>query len=198
MKRPLLLLFICLFFPLLLHAQDLLTLPEINAERLRLNRDGMLVLGAWGIGNMGVSGWRMTQTKGTEKYFHQMNVFWNVVNLGLAAGGYFSAIGADPNSFSATQTVNEYHKLEKILLFNAGLDVGYVMTGFFLRERARNASDKWRPRLRGYGNSLLLQGGFLFAFDLAFYFLLHQQATDLLGPWQLSMSGTAMRVCYRF
>lgn len=184
--------------PLLLQAQDMLPMPEINAQRLRLNQHGMLVLGTWSAGNIGLSGWRMSQTTGTEKYFHQMNVFWNIVNLGIATGGYLSALHADAGSFSPMQTVGEYHTMEKILLLNAGLDVAYVMTGFFLRERSRNATEKWQNRLRGYGNSLLLQGGFLFVFDLAFYLILNQQANSLLSPWDLAVSGNSVGLYYRF
>ncbi len=197
MRYPTFLLLL-LLFPICLHAQDSLSLVEINASRLSLNQSGMGVLGAWSVGNIGFSGWRMTQTQGTEKYFHQKNVFWNIVNLGLATSGYIGAASAAPSGFSAMETVKEYHKLEKILLFNAGLDVGYVMTGFFLRERSKTASDKWRHRLRGYGNSLILQGGFLFVFDVGLFILVNQQSLDLLGPLEFSVSGTAMSLRYRF
>ncbi|MFW5728036.1 MAG: DUF6992 family protein [Spirochaetota bacterium] len=43
------------------------------------------------------------------------------------------------------------------------LPVGYVMAGFFLREYAETQEE---PRFAGWGNSLILQGSFLFAFDV--------------------------------
>jgi hypothetical protein len=61
-------------------------------------------------------------------------------------------------------------------LLNAGLDVAYIATGFYLKERSKNSSSS--ERLRGYGNSLLLQGGFLLMFDVALYFI-HQNNADL-------------------
>ncbi len=66
--------------------------------------------------------------------------------------------------------------IQSFLLLNAGLDVAYIATGFYLKERSKNSSSS--ERLRGYGNSLLLQGGFLLAFDVALYFI-HQSNADL-------------------
>jgi hypothetical protein len=63
--------------------------------------------------------------------------------------------------------------LDKVLLFNAGLDLAYIAGGFWLVERSKNA-DKRPERLKGYGQSVILQGAFLFAFDIAFY-ALHQK-----------------------
>jgi hypothetical protein len=57
---------------------------------------------------------------------------------------------------------------ERLLLINSFLDIGYIGTGFLLR----HLSDKSATRsdlLKGYGNSLLLQGGFLMIFDMVLY-----------------------------
>ena len=51
-------------------------------------------------------------------------------------------------------------------LFNAGLDVGYMATGAYLWERGIRKDSRG---LKGYGQSLILQGGFLFTFDLIMY-----------------------------
>jgi hypothetical protein len=61
---------------------------------------------------------------------------------------------------------------------NAGLDVAYVMTGFFLIEKGKNSANN-ADRLKGFGYSLILQGGFLFAFDLIMYFT-HSHNADLM------------------
>lgn len=156
-----------LLMPYGLDAQDLqVSLDGFNAERLHTNRVGMSVLGGWAIANIGFSGVQYFRTEGQAKGFHQMNVMWNVVNLGLAVGSY---LGSGPDAgtgLNLAETVREQQKIEKILLFNAGLDVGYVMAGFFLRERSRNPVVKQPERMRGWGNSLLVQGGFLFGFDV--------------------------------
>ena len=52
--------------------------------------------------------------------------------------------------------------LRRVLLFNAALDVLYMLGGFIFA-RTRGASDE---KLRGQGWGIVLQGLFLFKFDL--------------------------------
>lgn len=143
-------------------------LDEINTKRLQINRTGMTILGSWAVANIGFSGIQYFRTEGSTRSFHQMNVFWNVVNLGLAAGGILGSQAENGIGLSLSESLSEQQSIEKILLFNGGLDVGYIMTGFFLRERSKNVS-KRQDLLKGYGNSLLLQGGFLLLFDIGLF-----------------------------
>ncbi len=46
-----------------------------------------LTLGGYALANLAVSGIAMGQTSGETKYIHQMNVYWNAVNLGIAGLG---------------------------------------------------------------------------------------------------------------
>lgn len=140
----------------------------------------MLVLGSWAVGNMALGLGLYHQHQGEERYFHLMNAGWNVVNLGLATAGYLSAIRVDPSSFDLFQTIHEQHQLQKIFLFNAGLDVGYILGGLYLRERSFRV-EKNAERLRGFGKSIILQGGFLFAFDLVAY-LVQASGNKAIGP----------------
>ncbi len=152
-------------------AQNPSAIQSFEISRQVTNKTGMIVLGSWAVGNILLGAYGNYKASGDTKYFHQFNAMWNVVNLGIAAFGYFNAAGSDPNSMTATQILNEYGSLQNFLLLNAGLDVAYMVTGLYLKERAKNSSNA--ERLRGYGNSLLLQGGFLLAFDVALY-LIHQ------------------------
>ena len=139
---------------------------EINQKRIEINITGMKVLGGWALANMAIGSIAYFNYSGKKKYFNQMNVMWNVVNLGLATAGYFGA-KADLNlQLSLAQSINDQHKIEAILLLNTGLDVGYMAAGLYLNERGlRKSSD----RLQGYGQSLILQGAFLLVFDGAMY-----------------------------
>jgi hypothetical protein len=74
------------------------------------------------------------------------------------------------------EIIKDFNSLQNFLLLNAGLDAAYIMTGFYLKERAKNSSSA--ERLKGYGNSLLLQGGFLLLFDVSLYFI-HQSNADI-------------------
>ena len=168
--RPRLLLCLGLLFCLLpLTAQDL-SLPDFNAANLGHQRGAMYVLGGWAALNITGGLILRGRTTGEARRFHEMNALWNTVNLAIAGAGYYSAVTADPSGWDLATSLGKQHGFEKVLLFNAGLDVGYVMGGLYLRERA-NRPDADRDQLRGYGNAVILQGGFLFAFDLVNYFL---------------------------
>ena len=141
-------------------------LQEINEKRIEINITGMKVLGGWALANMAIGSFAYFNLPGKKKYFNQMNVMWNVVNLGLATAGYFGAKADLNQQLSLAQSINDQHKIEQILLLNAGLDVGYMAAGLYLNERGlRKSSD----RLQGYGQSLILQGAFLLVFDGAMY-----------------------------
>lgn len=157
-----------LFFGLqtgLLFAQSSVALSDFNRERLARTRNSMWVLGSWGAANLAVGAFGMRGAQGENRAFHQMNLAWGAVNLGLAATGWWTATHSDPGAFDLYETVRQHHRLQKIFLFNAGLDVAYMAGGLWLNERAKTATR--RPeRLRGFGRSILLQGAFLFVFDV--------------------------------
>lgn len=151
-------------------------LLQINEDRISMNSQGMLILGGWAVSNLIVGGIGMTKTTGNTKYFHQMNAAWNTVNLGIAGFGYLG-LQKQSASIGLGETIREFQSFENILLFNAGLDVGYMALGGYLWERGlRKDSD----RLVGYGQSIILQGGFLFAFDLILYFLNQSESSALI------------------
>ena len=178
-------------------AQEPIDFQNFNDQRLKITRQGMLVLGAWGLGNLLVGASLGATGSGVDKNFHFMNAGWGGVNLLLAGLGYRNAMRKDQVWDLAT-TLSEQASMEKLLLINAGLDVAYVMTGFFLRERAlrHEPGTSSYDRLRGFGNSLLLQGGFLFAFDLVFYLVAHRHYNLELVPWleQLKVSANGISI----
>ncbi len=184
MKRIYLLVVLC-FSMLYVTAQEL---ESFNQERLTINKSGMLVLGSWALANIAMSPIFASRSTGWEKSFHQMNGYWNGVNLIIAGFGYYSATQGDFQGLSLAETFSEQHSMEKILLFNAGLDIGYIATGLYLQERAKTATKK-RDQLKGFGRSVMLQGGFLFLFDVGFYLVQHYHSSVLYNMAQhISMS----------
>lgn len=175
MKKTLLLL---MFLPLITLAQDVIpALKEFEDTKADINRTGMLVLGGWAIANI-VSGTTLAfTTQGETKYFNQFNALWNTVNLGLALNGLLNT-GSD--SLSLYNSVTGHQTLQNIFVLNAGLDLAYIATGFFLKEKAKNSEKK--EILTGYGNSLLVQGAFLLVFDAAMYFIHQNNANVTLYP----------------
>jgi hypothetical protein len=160
----------------LAQAQDL---NAFNQARLKRDQGLMLSLGAWAGANItaGTIGWATAQQP-ELKAFHQMNVMWNTVNLGLAIPGYLRAHNTK-RVLSLSQTLTVQKKTERIFLFNSGLDIAYISVGFLLRNMALNNQTK-AYQLNGFGNGLILQGSFLFAFDLTAYAVHHRHGKKVL------------------
>lgn len=156
-------------------------LATFATGRNRLDQRGLAVLGSWAAGNLLVSSISVGQTDGSAHYFHQMNIGWGAVNLVLAGTGYLAARRATGQpATDRAGNVRAQLRTENLYLFNAGLDVAYLATGLYLLEKSRNptasgSSDRWR----GYGQSLLLQGGFLLLFDGFQYSRHHRHGREL-------------------
>ncbi len=81
-----------------------------------------------------------------QKGFWGMSGAWGVINSGIALAGL---LGAEPLLTD----------LRNVLFINAGLDIAYMLGGIYLLTRPEAT---WR----GSGVAVLIQGGFLLAFDL--------------------------------
>ena len=201
MKTPF---FVFLFFYLITFSvfsqSNKIDLVQINKNRLSLQKKSMFVLGSWSVANFAYNGAVLASgvENGENKYFHQFNIYWNTVNFALAGGSLL--FGKRNTDLDYTQTLKAYHSTEKLFLLNTGIDIGYMATGLYLRERAKTRNDiKTTNQLLGYGKSLILQGGFLFAFDLTAYFLNNRQAKILYKtPVSLSFAPNQMHLTYRF
>lgn len=179
-----------LFFLLALRANAQQNpLADLNQGRLKVQTTGMWVLTGWSVANLAYGGVAAARTEGSTKYFNRMNMYWNVVNLGIAAPSLISSLRKRNNlPTTLDESIEELHSLEKTLLFNAGLDVAYLMGGLYLLERAQNTPDK-HDRFKGFGQSILLQGGFLLLFDATNYLALrksHRKAAEILKSVQFT------------
>ncbi|MCK6613960.1 MAG: hypothetical protein L6Q47_06950 [Ignavibacteriaceae bacterium] len=160
-----------------------------------LNRQGMYVLGSWALLNIAAGSALSFTAKGAAKEFHIFNAAWNTVNLGIAG---FSLYASGPVPGNPTEILADYYNLQSFFLLNAGLDAAYIMTGYYLKERA-NRSTEHKDRLTGYGNSLLLQGGFLLLFDAAMYILHRNNAETMLVPvLQKTLNGASLTLIIPF
>jgi hypothetical protein len=170
------------FIVILMISSPILAQENFLKEAAEINRNGMYVLGSWALLNIATGAYGMTQATGTTKRFYEMNIYWNLVNMGLAAGGIIGGdmmIGDADGSLS--EILDRQSRIEKTFLFNSALNFTYITTGILLKEMSRN-SEKWKFHLSGYGNSLIVQGVFLLGFDLTMYFLHHSHANRVLSP----------------
>lgn len=160
------------------------TLLSFHQQQIRHQQTAMLTLGGWAIVNIGSGLLLRQRASGVTREFHTMNALWNTVNLGIAGFGYYTALHSDPAAQTLTTVLADHQHFQRVLLFNAGLDIGYIMGGLYLTERARRPEVN-QAQLKGFGNSIMLQGGFLLVFDLVNYFIAARHNGTLplqLGP----------------
>ena len=114
-------------------------------------RQGMWTLNGWALGNMisSAPSSLYAQDRYTQS-FHQMNLAWNTVNAGLASYSLLQNKPVQPK------------KMAQIFWINAGLDVLYIAGGLFLRAQGQKTQN---PQWVGWGDSIIIQGSFLFVFD---------------------------------
>lgn len=172
--------FLFMFFSVDAFAQEIPALGEFNQTRLDYNQKGMLVLGTWAVGNMIWGGIGASQRTGETKAFHQMNLYWNSVNLLIAGFGYWQATKENPGTdFWATMEAQQ--EIEKILLLNGALDLAYMAGGLYMKERGLRTGNS---KLIGFGKSVILQGAFLLVFDGVMYGFHQAHGKELPGMVQ--------------
>ena len=158
-------------------------LAALHHARELLLGQGLAVLAAWVLLNLLASGYRLAHADRRYEpyYFHGMNVAWAFINAGLAFWGFWHLQLTAPAGLRLAELVQAQLFNENLFMLNAGLDVAYIMTGCYLRARARAPEQPLPPRLLGFGRSLWLQGGFLLVFDGAMWNLLHNQGKAWLS-----------------
>jgi hypothetical protein len=103
------------------------------------------VLGAWAVGSVAVGAalaWRPG-----DRGFARQTAAWGLVDGAIAAAGVLGRRRRGPTDPA---------RLRRLLLVNAGLDVGYLVAGAALVRHGR-----WR----GDGRAVLVQGAFLLVLD---------------------------------
>lgn len=160
----------------------------------KLERNSMITLTSWGGLNLvtGLIGW--TTTEGESSYFNQMNASWGLINASI---GSAALLFHKDKPKTASAALESSHRTEKVLLLNTGLDVAYVTAGFLFKSESKNNLEN-ADRFRGFGNSLLIQGGFLLLFDLT-QLILHTRHRNLNKKifWDnLSMSDNGLGFKY--
>lgn len=171
---------------------------SIAAERAQLQKNNMWVLGSWAAANIVQGSISAGNARGSDHYFHQMNAYWNTVNLAIAGLGFWSAKKQLAGEHSFARNLKEQQRTEKLLLLNTGLDAAYIMTGLYLHERGSRLN---RDQPTGYGSSLVLQGSFLLVFDLIQYFENRRIGKELeknMAGWQLGPAANGLGLTYRF
>jgi hypothetical protein len=163
------------------------SLKVYNTDRIRITSGGMDVLGAWGLVNLGTGAYlnwgtgsktelvtigqntvatSVSKISPEVKYFAQMNTIWGSVDFVTALLGYTGVQKDIRKNLSAAQTLERQNRIEKIFFVNGCLDVAYLGTGLYLKLAGDSRNS---VMMKGYGESILMQGGFLLIFDGLIY-----------------------------
>jgi len=154
------------------------SLAEVNQQRQKLNKNAMLAVGSWSAVNIIYGTIASGKASGSTKYFHQMNAIWNGVTLGLVTTGHLLA--KKEGDLNLEQSLKKQAVAEKLLLVNAGLDVAYIAGGMYMKERSKSSIEN-RDKLKGYGESVMVQGAALLFFDALMYGLHNKNGKSLYG-----------------
>ena len=141
---------------------------RFNKERQKISKTGIKILATYSAANIIYGSIAASQTTGSNRYFHEMNAIWNSITMGITGIGILTAKKEGQLSYNAS--LKKQANIEKLFLFNAGLDIAYFTGGAFLKEKSKT-NIKNPKKLEGYGESVMLQGGLLFLFDGIMYAL---------------------------
>jgi hypothetical protein len=158
---------IVLISALFAFGQNEAELEQYFKRKHAIESKSMVALGTWSVSNLAIGTYQaIALPEGPDKYFHRMNAFWNVVNLPIAIWGFTK--NARHKGMPDVETMRKQQKnLEIALLVNSGFDLTYIGAGIWMNQRANSTNNP--SMVRGFGNSLMLQGSYLLVTDLVQY-----------------------------
>lgn len=175
MHKKILLSLASIFFATAIFAQQN-EINSFNEKREKISKKGLTVLSSYAAANIIYGSIASAKKNGSNKYFHEMNAIWNGITLGIVGIGFITA--KKEGIFSYSESLKKQHHIEKLFLLNAGLDVAYIVGGAYMKEQAKT-STKNPLRLKGYGESVMLQGSVLLLFDGIMYALHNRHGKTL-------------------
>ena len=138
-------------------------------------RRGLSILLAWGSGNAAAGVPLLLSRDELVRQFGLQTLIWGTIDAALALAGRYSAQQKaeryERGELDTQAELQEARTLRRILLVNAGLDVGYVLGGTWAMRAFPDRRDR-----RGMGLGIVVQGLFLLIYDSLF-------AWDLNRRW---------------
>jgi multidrug transporter EmrE-like cation transporter len=117
-------------------------------------------------------------------YFYIMNVCWGLVNLGIAWFIYAHHNEVFNQPQTLLQQMNHQRHAEKAILFNIGLDMAFIASGFALQQHGYAPKLAYSALWKGFGTAIILQGAFLLVQDTIFYRLHLKNRRKVYPLWQ--------------
>lgn len=169
-KKTSLILLLTLVIFLELNAQEINepdTYWNLYEQRELQNERNKKILLGWGVANM-VSGIALYGTDYRD--IGVMNASWGLINASIAILAMRNAESFNRDDHSLSDLLQAEQKFNRIVALNTGLDVAYVTAGLAMTKYGNGSM------IRQYGTSVMIQGTFLFLYDL---FLLRESSKYL-------------------
>jgi hypothetical protein len=130
-------------------------MQEYLLRQHQMRRNKHILLG-WGAVNV-ASGIALYTSDYRD--FGVMNASWGAINAGIALLAMRDS-GANGTMPTYAEMLRQELQFNRIVALNTGLDVGYIIAGLWMMTEGRDSM------IRQYGTSVVVQGAFLFAYDL--------------------------------
>ncbi len=174
---------------------------SVNLRHNKIAKTGVTVLAGWSAVSVASGLVGMNNSDGDVRYFHKRNVLFGGINLALSGLSLLRMRSEASKAYTPAQIYKRTAATQKVFLFNAGLDLAYIAYGLYTRERAFRYTGDKRDKLRGTGNSVLVQSGFLTLLDFVQYFMQSSNARRLdskLNMLAFSATENGAGLVYRF
>lgn len=141
------------------------------------------ILLGWALGSIAAGILWMKNPHATTAGLGSQFAGWGVINAVLAAFGLNSARRnlerQAQGEISADEHDRQAQNFERLVLLNAGLDLGYIAAGAWLArtppQQVGTAGAKPASSRKGMGLGIVAQGAFLLAWDLLLALLVHKR-----------------------
>jgi uncharacterized membrane protein len=153
----------------------------------KLKKAQAKVLAVWAAINLLSGGVLTFITEGQLSYFHAMNASWGIINTGVAAFLYYHHNHVFDHAQTLLQQMDHQRHAEKMILFNIGLDITFMVAGIALYQHALAAGILYTELWKGFGISVMVQGAFLLMQDSIFYRLHVKNRQKVYPFWQKMM-----------
>ncbi len=155
----------------------------------------MTILASWSVLNMAWSATQLRSNNGIAQSYHQMNLAWNGVNALIAGFGLYQSYNFQIES-NLWSSLDEQATIKRVLAVNAALDLAYLAGGFYLREYTNRSNNP--DRFEGFGRAVIVNGAFLFTFDLLLYWAHRQHELRDLVPLMQNLQLGPQSIGLRF
>ena len=193
--------FLLLLFCSVASQAQLSVYDSVNLRHNKIAKTGIIVLAGWSAVSLGSGLVGMNNSDGDVRYFHKRNALFGSINLALSGLSLLRMRSDAARAYTPAQVYKRTAASQKVFLFNAGLDLAYIAYGLYTRERAFRYTGDKRDKLRGTGNSILVQSGFLTMLDFVQYFLQSSNARRLdrkLNTLAFAVTESGAGLVYRF